>query len=182
MKKLNQREIWERLDKLYKRDVKYRGRVLTLSITIEHILSEIISHHFCSNEYQRNLMFSLILTESGLMFKKKILIFKKLMELQYSDLLKKYPELVDSLEDVRDFRNKLAHFMLDTSEETIRKNAKEQINLIYHKNGRKHPITISKDKFFKKWEACNTVIKTLIKVRKEVEQRSKKRNPELNPC
>jgi hypothetical protein len=152
---------------------KIRGSYLDNAIAIEMIIADIISNHFCPNEEKRSLFFTLVLNNSGFNLSNKINMLKNILNLKYHDLFENHPTLFDKLNNIRIFRNKLAHSFLDTSEEYLSKNVTNQIQLEYFKNGQKlhQEITLSEinDKLA---ENSKTIIE-LVAIQKEIIDRNK---------
>lgn len=126
----------KQLKKITKLENEIRGSYLNQSIHIEGLIGDIISRYFCIEEKRRKLLFSIVITESNLSFHKKVEILKKIIELQYPDMKVAYPTLIDTLEQkIIPFRNRLAHSMLDNSEDFLAKNYPDRIRLTFYKQG-----------------------------------------------
>lgn len=114
-------------------DEKTRGPYLFQAIWIDTILNQIISYYFCPTDPKKQgSMIGLILNEMS--FNSKIRHFLKILE-SYPEMIIKYPKIETKLDNIRDFRNKIAHSKLDTSGEFLSKK-KNYIRLSYYKKGK----------------------------------------------
>ena len=122
--------------KISELDEKMRGRYLYVSTSIEELMSEVICAHFYPKPdfEEGELLFGLILHDPGLLFKRKYLIMKHLLELKYSELLVQYRKQIEAIEKVGDMRNHLAHVSPYETDET--RNYTDRILLVYFKNGK----------------------------------------------
>jgi len=121
-------------------DEKTRGAYLFQAIWIDTLLNQIIACHFCSTDYKKQGMLTgLILNE--LTFSSKIRYFLRILE-SYPEIASKHPNIKKKLENVREFRNKVAHSKLDTSGEFLSKKT-NYIRLIYFKNGKRAHYNIT---------------------------------------
>ena len=121
-------------------DEKTRGSYLFQAIWIDTLLNQIISHHFCPEDSKKQgMLIGLILNE--LSFNSKIKYFLRILE-TYSQIALKHSQLKKKLENVRKFRNKIAHSKLDTSAKFLSKKT-NYIRLIYYENGRERYYNIT---------------------------------------
>jgi len=147
-----------------------RGPFLEQAIYIERIIDDIVSLHFCPDETKRNLFFSLVMPEIN--FAYKIDILKQLLKLCYPDLAKKYPKLSKDLVNIKDFRNDIAHAMLDTSDEFMSKKYSDRIQFTSFKKGQTKPHEITSDDIKEKLKDCTRVILMLVEIQTEVGKRN----------
>jgi hypothetical protein len=66
-------------------DMTMRGVYLSHVITIEELIKDIISYHFCSDEDRRKQSVSLILNGRDYTFASGIEILEKLLDIHYHD-------------------------------------------------------------------------------------------------
>jgi len=163
-------EIIVEIRKLLSLSEKIRGSLLDLAIYNEGILSNIISQHFCPDDDRRALLFTLILNSADLKFSTKIEIFKNLLKLQYQSLIPKYPNVIKKLDRLRDFRNKLVHSILDTSDDFLAKQATDRIRLIQYKGGREIKFEITINERNKKAEEWEELTYTLLNIQNEIKK------------
>ena len=113
-------------------DEKTRGQYLFQAIWIDTLLNQIISYYFSpTDQKKQGMLVGLVLNDIS--FNSKIKYFLKILE-SYPEMMKKFPKIETKLENIRDFRNKIAHSKLDTSEEFLSKK-RNHIRLSYYKNG-----------------------------------------------
>ena len=92
-------------------DEKTRGPYLFQAIWIDTLLNQIISYYFCTTDLKKQgMLIGLVLNEIS--FNSKIKYFLKILEL-YPKMMVKYPKIETKLDNIRDFRNKIAHSKLD---------------------------------------------------------------------
>lgn len=163
-------EEGKQLQQLYQLAKEIRGPYLDQAITIELLVGDIISQHFCPEEDRRNLFFSLVISE--LNFFAKIRILEKLLELRYPDLVKKHPTIISELEKVRSFRNRIAHSMLDTSDEFLAKGYTDRIQLDIYKDGKRKQQVVTRAEINERLATCTRLVLVLRDIRKEVIQRT----------
>ncbi len=154
---------------LYDLSKEIRGSFLDQAIAIEMLITDIISRHFCPEEARRSLFFSLVPPE--LTFSTKIRILETILELCYPDLLEKYPTLIKEIKKIKNFRNRVAHSMLDTTEEFLKKKYNDRIGLESYKKGRKRYLILTVGEKQERLKACTPVVRALIDVQNEVIQR-----------
>jgi len=172
VKKLDENSALDRqLTRLWKQARDVRGLFLEQAIFIENLIGDIISWHFCPDEDRRNLFFSLIINNPDFTFSSKIKVLRQLLKLRYPELDKKCPEVIKELEKVIKFRNKVAHRMLDSSEQFLAKKLTDRIQLVYFKDGQeKHEVVTVKD-MQERLKACSRLVLTIVDIQKEVIQR-----------
>jgi len=173
IQKFDKSERDKQLNINFKLDNKIRAPFLLQAIGIDVLISEIISHHFISEEDNRKLFISLIMGPGYLSFASKIKILKELLKLRYPNLEEKYPKLINKLEKVRNFRNKIVHSMLHNPDEYLKKKYTDRIELGYYKNGEKKYQIITLADMDKKLVACSQIVYKLQDIRREVMQRIK---------
>lgn len=161
-------ELAKRIDAQYSLSAEIRAPFLEQAIAIDRLVADIISQHFCPNEEKRNLFFSLITNGTTITFSASINMLKTLLKVCYPDLDDKHSELIRELEKIRDFRNRIAHSMLDTSDEYLEKGYTDRIRLVFHRDGEQKHQIITKDEIRKRLAACTKVVYALIDIQKEV--------------
>ena len=163
-------ELNQQLDQLFNLSAQIRGPFLEQAIFIERIIDGIVSNHFCLDETRRNFFFSLIMPE--IVFFKKINIIKQLLKLHYPDLDIKYPKLNKELENIINFRNEIAHAMLDTSDEFMSKKYLDRIQFKSFKKGQTEPHEVTSEDIKEKLKDCTRIILMLAKIQSEVKKRN----------
>ncbi len=144
------------------------------AIAIELLVGDIISRHFCPEEERHSLLFSLVINETDLTFSSKINIFSQLLQLKYPDLLNRYPKVIDDLEKVRRFRNRIAHAMLDATEEFLGKKYEDRIQLVYYKGGEEKKQVVTEKEILERLKGCSQLVLALSDMQAEIERRVSK--------
>lgn len=163
-------EMGDYLEFLYNLDTNYRGKFILISVWIERIIEDIISYIFFPNEddeAKRDKMISFILSRN-LNFNTKLKVFQGLLEEDYKELFNEYDKLFKDLNDIKNFRNILAHSELDTSVKFLRKRYKDRIQLIYHETGKRELRTIKIEEFERNLNLCNKIIHDLEMIKAKI--------------
>lgn len=135
-------------------DQETRGSYLYQSAEIESLIEQIIAYHYCGDDVKKlNSFLSLVLSEIN--FNSKIRIFIKLLE-KYPEFKRNFNVIKSSLENVRNFRNKLAHSKLDTSYKFIQQRH-HKIRLIMHKDEKIQFLEITKKIMEQKYREIATL-------------------------
>ncbi|GAH13880.1 unnamed protein product, partial [marine sediment metagenome] len=133
----------QQIDHLYDVSKEIRGRFLDQAIPIEMLIDDIISWHFCPEDTRQSLFFSLV--SPKLTFSNKIKILETILQIYYPDLVKKHQNLIKEINKIRDFRNRIAHSLLDASDEFLEKGYNDRIRLVFYRNGEKKHQVITMD-------------------------------------
>lgn len=123
---------------------KVTGEYIFQAVWIERILKDIISYHVSNSPKSRAFLFSIVLKEIS--FNSKIRIFLELLN-EIPEITKNHPNLKKRLDNVREFRNILAHDQLDTSVKFLKTNP-NYIRFRHFKNGKVKHYEIT-DKLYK---------------------------------
>lgn len=158
-----------KLDELTK---EIRGSFLSQAIAIENFVGDVITFHFCLEENRQNLFFSLVTGEIS--FSRKIKILKKILEIEYPELLKENTELINNLDKIKRFRNTLVHSMLDNSDDFLEKKHQDRIRVVYYKDGEKKTRTITRKENIERLKECTKTIIALVNIRKQIVEMSPK--------
>jgi hypothetical protein len=106
------------LEKIHERDFSIRGKYLISVSSLNSLIRDIISYHFCppGQDERRGQFISLIL-EQLLQESHRILgILEKIISMNYPDQLRKYPALFEDLRGISDYTLWLSNAKLDTSQ------------------------------------------------------------------
>jgi hypothetical protein len=161
----------EKVAKVIEYDMIIRGAYLAHVISIEGLVKDIILYHFCPDEDKRKQFISLILngrdyTPSGTE------ILEKVLDIHYHDLTQRYPKLIKDLNKIRQFRNSLAHSMLDTSDEFLAKNYTDRIRLVSNDDrGQTNYRDITRSEIDERLEDSIDIQFALVDIRVEVRDR-----------
>lgn len=151
----------------------YRGRFLNFVACIEHDIAHILTDYFCTSDSgKRKIFYDDIVTKAFFSLNKKKDILMKIVQADYPFYWKDNQKVLSAFQEILEFRNKLAHSMVDVSEEALTRPIEEGVGFTDWENGR--PITEEK---FNDWEvkanmilSCLTDIKRLLPF-KQIESR-----------
>jgi hypothetical protein len=114
-----------------------RGRYLNSAAVLDTQLAEILTEYFCKDDYRRDLFFSEIATGQQLGFRVKIELLTKILKIDCKGYLNIHPELLKTLNRIKDYRNKLAHATIDVSDEALSKDKISGVGLVTYRKGKK---------------------------------------------
>jgi hypothetical protein len=123
-----------RLEKLKEHDASIRGKYLIGALSLNSLIRDIISYHFCppGQEEKRGQFISLIveqhLQESQIISE----ILEKIVTMNYADQLKKYPNLFKDLQIISDYTLWLSSAVLDTAHEPNLTDQEDLVRLSYY--------------------------------------------------
>lgn len=140
--------------KIHERVRYLRGRFLNFIAVIERDIALILTDYFCTSDPEkRELFFKNIVTASyfSLSVKKDVLV--KIVKKDYPKYWEEHSQTLKALNEIMEFRNKLAHSVVDVSDEALTRPLEEGVGLIDWKAGK--PIT---DKEFEEWEVKTNMI------------------------
>ena len=133
-------------EKLHEKARYLRGRFLNSVAVIERDIAAILTEYFCTiDEEKRGLFFTKVAEKLSLQKKKEILI--EIVKADYPRYWEENKEFLNSLQQIQEFRNKLAHSVLDVSDEALARPLEEGVGFIQWRKG--DPIT---DDEFQEWE------------------------------
>ena len=159
----------EKLNKIYEFDMHVRGKYTIQANWIDYYLAEVITMHFFPNVVEdHRLLHSIINNQIG--FVGKIKTFETILKL-YPDLEKKFSKMVKKIDDIREFRNKIAHSVLDTSDEFLNKNQFDRIRLQFNKNGKEEYYEITKELIDGKLHDTGVILQQLIEILESIEKK-----------
>ena len=115
-----------------------RGTLLNTVAVLDAQIAEIISHYFCNVEHRRALFMSDIATAQFFSLRMKEAVLKKIVKLECGFYLERNPGLFKEFEAIRNFRNDLAHAIIDVSEEALIRGPTESIGFVSFKDGKEH--------------------------------------------
>ncbi|MBP9854379.1 MAG: hypothetical protein KBD53_05890 [Candidatus Omnitrophica bacterium] len=127
---------------------QYRGSFLNLIACIEHDIAHLLTDYFCTIcPDKRRIFYEEIVTEEffSLYRKKNVLI--KIVKVDYPRYWNDKKDFLKTFDKVLEFRNKLAHSVVDVSEKALSRPIEEGIGFKDWDNGT--PITSAE---FNDWE------------------------------
>lgn len=142
--------------KLHEKARYFRGRFLNSVAVIERDIAVILTEYFCTKDnIKRELFFEKLAEKLSLHKKKEILI--DIVKSDYPRYWEKKKEFLKNLQYIRDFRNKLAHSIVDVSHEALSRPSEEGVGFVQWKNGK--PIT---DREFEDLNAKATMVSSTL--------------------
>lgn len=124
--------------KLHEKARQLRGRFLNHVAVIERDVAVIITEYFCrEDEEKRDLFFAKVAERLPLRTKRDILF--DIVKNDYPSYWEEHKELLANLQKIQDFRNKLAHSVLDVSDEALSRPLEEGVGFLQWKKGK--PVT-----------------------------------------
>ena len=124
--------------KLHEKARYLRGRFLNYVAVIERDMAVILTEYFCTaDESKRELFFEKVAERLSLQKKKEIFI--DIVKNDYPLYWDKNKELLRNLDKIQQFRNKLAHSVIDVSDDALARPIEEGVGFIQWNKGQ--PIT-----------------------------------------
>ena len=147
--------------KLHEKARYLRGRFLNSVAVIERDIAVILTEYFCTeDENKRELFFGKVAEELSLQKKKEILI--DIVKNDYPGYWEENKEILTYLQNIQELRNKLAHSIIDVSDDALSRPIEEGVGFVQWRKGT--PIT---DREFEDFEVkAHTVISTLSDIKR----------------
>ena len=154
--------------KLHEKARQFRGRFLNTVACIERDIAIILTEYFCTgDEAKRELFFSKIAERQSLQKKKQILI--EIVKNDYPRYWEENKQFLIDLQEIQEFRNKLAHSIVDVSKEALARPLEKGVGFVQWSKG--EPIT---DQEFDGWEVrANMCASTLIDIKRLLPYKAK---------
>lgn len=148
-------------EKVHEKARYLRGRFLNSVAVIERDIAAILTEYFCTiDEAKRELFFTKVAENLSLQKKKEILI--EIVKMDYPRYWQENKEFLSGLQQIQEFRNKLAHSVLDVSDEALARSLDEGVGFIQWKKAA--PVT---DEEFQDWEVkANMLHSTLSDIKR----------------
>ena len=162
------------VEKLHQRDSMMRGSYLTDVSSLESLIRDIISHHFCTpGVEEKRQQFISILLEAYLLKASITDLLEKIISNDYPDLLKEYPRLFEDLRRINEYSAWLYSATLDTSNAFLDGvELDDAIRLTYYdQNGSKRQKDITKEEIEERLSDCSNVHFALEDIRSEIRDR-----------
>jgi hypothetical protein len=159
------------LEKLNERDASIRGRYLISASSLDSLIRDIISYHFCppGQDEKRGQFISLILEQHIQKPQSISDILEKIITLNYSDQLKKYPALFKDLRGISDYTLWLSGARLDTSYTPNSKDQMDTIRFLYYdQNGELCYKNVSLEHIEERISDCSNLQFALEDIRSEI--------------
>ncbi len=162
------------VEKLRQRDSMIRGMYLTNVSSLESLVREIISIHFCTpGTDEKRQQFISILLNVHLPRAFIIDLMEKIISNDYPDLLKEYPRLSEDLRKINEYSAWLYSAALDTSHSYLNSaELDDTIRLTYYDlNGGKRQKDVTKEEIEERLSDCSNIHFALEDIRSEIRDR-----------
>ncbi len=142
--------------KIHEKARYLRGRFLNSVAVIERYITVILTEYFCTeDEFKRDLFFNKVAGKFTLNKKKIILI--DIVKNDYPRYWEENKQFLIDLQSIQEFRNKLAHSVVDVSDEALGRSIEEGVGFVQWKKG--EPVT---DKEFEDWEVRANMVSSVL--------------------
>jgi hypothetical protein len=132
----------------------YRGRFLNSVACIEHDIAHILSEYFCTSDPEkRKIFYEDIITKAFFSLNRKKDILIRIVQADYPLYWEENREVLSAFQEILEFRNKLAHSLVDVSDEALARPIEEGIGFTDLKEGK--PIT---EQEFDDWDVKASMI------------------------
>jgi hypothetical protein len=161
-------------EQLHQRDSMMRGSYLTNVSSLESLVRDVISHHFCTPGMDgKRQQFISILLNAYLSRTSITDLLEKIISNDYPDLLKEYPRLFEDLRRINEYSAWLYSATLDTSSSFLDSTELDDaIRLTYYvQDGGKRQKIITKEEIEERLSDCSNVHFALEDIRSEIRDR-----------
>ena len=144
--------------KVHERARYIRGRFLNSVACIERKIALILTNYFCtSDEIKREIFFEEVVTAQFFSLNSRKEVLVKIVKKDYPWYWDKNKEVLKNLDEIMSFRNKLAHSVVDVSDQALKRPLKQGIGFIEWRDG--EPIT---DAEFQDWDVKANMVLSLL--------------------
>ena len=134
----------------------WRGRLLNSAAVNERQIAQIITWYFC-DERRRDFFFSEIATSYFFSLRAKIDILSKILKTDYEFFLDEQPDFLKDVNEMKYFRNLLAHATLDLSDKALSRDPRKGVGFLQFHDG-KREVKVVTEEDFNNWNAtCGMV-------------------------
>ena len=153
--KNEQDEKYIKAQKIHEKARFFRGRFLNFVAVIERNIALIMTEYFCTEDESKREIFIYKIAEAVSLNKKRNILIE-IVKKDYPNYWEKNSKFLKDLEEIQEFRNKLAHSVVDVSDEALKRPLENGIGFIQWNQG--NPIT---DNEFNDWEVrANMILST----------------------
>jgi hypothetical protein len=139
---------------------EFRGRFLNSIAVIEHDIAKLLTEYFCTSDpFKQELFFNRVACRLSLEQKRVLLV--EIVKNDYPRYWEEHDSFINDLKEIQEFRNKLAHSILDVSDEALARPLEEGVSFVQWNKGA--PIT---ERVFNEWcVRANMVLSTLAEIK-----------------
>lgn len=148
---------------IHERARHLRGRFLNSVAVIERDIALILTDYFCTlDQEKRKVFFTHVVTAHFFSLNSRKDVFVRIVKDDYPRYWDENSRVLNDLDAIIRFRNKLAHSVVDVSEQALARSLEEGIGFVEWKDG--EPIT---DADFQEWEVkANMVLSCLSEIKR----------------
>ncbi|MCX5701702.1 MAG: hypothetical protein NTW64_01825 [Candidatus Omnitrophica bacterium] len=156
---MEEREKIQAAQLIHEKARYYRGRFLNSVACIEHDIAHLLTDYFCTSDPgKRKIFYEDIATGSFFNLNRKKGILIRIVQADYPHYWEENQEVLSAFQKVIELRNKLAHSIVDVSEEALARPIKEGIGFTDLDDGR--PIT---EQEFNDWDIKANMIHSCLR-------------------
>jgi hypothetical protein len=152
------------LNHIYALSQQIRGVFMDQTIWLDVMITDILASYFVTDPKKRALLSSDVLSGPDQTFSGRISLLQKIVNRSYKAFADEHPNLFDRLGKIRQFRNRLAHSHLDTSDEFLGKGYTDRIQINFFKNGEELSQAITVEDSRQRLKECSEVLLQLVKL------------------
>ncbi|MBI2256182.1 MAG: hypothetical protein HYU58_16285 [Proteobacteria bacterium] len=160
-KEAQEKERYKAAGRIHKTAIEWRGSFLNRIAVIEHALADLLTRYFCTDDpSKQEIFFTSVAMKMPLEGKRAVLI--EIVKGDYPRYWAKNKDFLTDLQKIQEFRNKLAHSILDVSEKALARPIEEGIGFVQWQAGK--PMTEIE---FNEWEVrANMALGTIKELEK----------------
>lgn len=156
---MEQQEMIRAAQLIHEKARYYRGRFLNSVACIEHDIAHILTDYFCTSDPgKRKIFYDDVVTRSFFSLNRKKDILMQIVQTDYPHYWAENQKVLSAFQEILEFRNKLAHSLVDVSEEALSRPIGKGIGFTDWKDGR--PIT---EEEFNGWDVKANMIYSCLK-------------------
>jgi hypothetical protein len=119
---------------LHARAERYRGEFLNLVAVIERTLGELLTEYFCTSDPSKQRLF-LTRIAARMSLEEKRTLLLTILQADYPTMAAEQVVCLKDLAHIQNFRNKLAHSVVDVSEEALKRDPGEGVGFVQWQEG-----------------------------------------------
>jgi hypothetical protein len=120
-----------------------RGRILNAAAVVDLLISKLLAGYFSQYESKYSLLLSDVFTAHYMGLRTKSNLLKKIVKMEFQDYLKHYPNAFEDLDELMNFRNKLAHATIDVTESALNNGPDIKVGFVFFQDGERRVTKIS---------------------------------------
>lgn len=142
--------------KIHEKARYLRGRFLNSVAVIERDIAVILTEYFCTeDEGKRSLFFAEVAGRFSLNAKKDLLV--EIVKRDYPQYSEEHKQFLTDLQNIQEFRNKLAHSVVDVSDLALARPIEEGVGFVQWKQGE-----LITDEEFEAWEVRANMVDSVL--------------------